>query len=927
MNNDNKNEQIKNLKEINEVLTSRVNPLASDISAIKFSIDETLSKINKIKEDKAKLAEAIVAEAQAVAQPEVAVSASAEEHKEKKVEPPVVEHVQEKVVVKETTPIEVKTAEKEPAQQESKAETKVEVSAPVVAEVKIEKKDDGASVGVAPVQKEQPRTYINQDAVNKNRFDNNRQQQGSFGGNAPRPAGAPSNGLRPNTNTRPANGQYPNRPAPAGGQFGNRPAGQFGNNGGNRPFNNNGGQAGGRPFPPRPFGNGAKPFGSSMPAVEPPKDTKKKKITPSFGKDDSKKALNKRDLFKKGYEMDGTLASDSDASQTRYYKARKAKKENFTPQFVRIEHAILNADIVPIKIFSEKIGKSVTEIIKKLFDMGKVATINDAITFEDAEFVAIEYGITLELRPDKSAEDKLNDIVAVSSSDESVDMVKRPPIVTIMGHVDHGKTSLLDYIRKTSVVKNEAGGITQHIGAYTIDVNNEKITFLDTPGHEAFTSMRKRGANVTDIAIIVVAADDGIMPQTVEAINHAKDAGVAIVVAVNKIDKTDGNLDRIYNQLSTHNLIPEAWGGETMVCPVSAKSGLGVQELLENILLQAEVLELKANRKCRASGSIIEARLDKGTGPIATVLVQNGTLKVKDYVVAGTCIGRIRALTDHTGKRVKEAGPSYAVQIQGFTEVPNAGDILVAVEDEKLAKKVAQERADKERSEMQMRSNARSLDDMFKDTTLEEVKSLQLIVKADVQGSAEAVKQSLEKLSKEMESNNVKINIIHNGVGAVNESDVMLADTANAIVIAFNVRPEPKAKVLAERYSIDIRNYRIIYDVIDDITKALKGMLAPVFKETILGHAEVREVFKLSTSGLIAGSYITDGKVARNSSVRLLRDNIVIYEGKLASLRREKEDVKDVATGYECGISLEKCNDIVIGDIIESFVVEKVNND
>ncbi len=588
---------------------------------------------------------------------------------------------------------------------------------------------------------------------------------------------------------------------------------------------------------------------------------------------------------------------------------------------------MLTSENIPIKVFSEKIGKSATEIVKKLFDMGKFATINDVITFEEAELVAVDYDITLELKLDKTAEDKLKDIIDTQQVD-TAKLVKRPPIVTIMGHVDHGKTSLLDYIRKSNVVMSEAGGITQHIGAYTIDLNGEKITFLDTPGHEAFTAMRRRGANVTDIAIIVVAADDGIMPQTVEAINHAKEAGVSIVVAVNKIDKTDGNLDRIKQQLTNYNLLPEDWGGDTMVCPVSAKTGQGVKELLENVLLVAEVMELKANKKCPATGSIIEVSLDKGKGPVATILVQNGTLKVSDYIVAGTAIGKIRDMTDYTGKRVKEAFPSYAVQVQGFSEVPNAGDIMVVVKDEKLAKKVAQERADKERSEMQMRSNARSLDDMFKNVQSSDMKVLTLIIKGDVQGSVEAVKQSLLKLNDDMKEDNVKINIIHSAVGAINESDIMLADTANnAVIIAFNVKAEAKAQALADRSGIEIKHYSIIYDTINDIEKALKGMLEPTYREVILGHAEVRATFRISNFGTIAGSYITDGKVARNSKVRLVRDNIIIYEGVLSSLKREKDDAKEVASGYECGIGLEKFNDVKVGDTIESYILEQIEHE
>ena len=676
-----------------------------------------------------------------------------------------------------------------------------------------------------------------------------------------------------------------------------------------------------------------KPFGMNKgktEAVAPPPaannfkiDKKKKDAGKAFSKDENKKSLSKRDLFKKGYSYDTTLENDDDMA--RYVKVKKAKKESNAPQYVKIDHAVINSENISIKAFSEKIGKSATEIVKKLFDMGKFATINDSISFEEAELVAVDYDITLELKVDKTAEDKLKDIIA--DTKDATKLVKRPPIVTIMGHVDHGKTSLLDYIRKTNVVKSEAGGITQHIGAYTIDLNGEKITFLDTPGHEAFTAMRRRGANVTDIAIIVIAADDGIMPQTVEAINHAKEAGVAIIVAANKIDKTDGNLDKLKQQMTNYDLLPEDWGGDVMVCPVSAKTGQGVQELLENVLLVAEVLDLKANKKCPATGSIIEARLDKGKGPVATVLVQNGTLKVSDYVVAGTAIGKIRDMTDYSGKRVKEAFPSYAVQVQGFSEVPNAGDIMVAVKDEKLAKKVAQERADKERSEMQARSNARSLDDMFRNVDSKDTKVLTLIVKADVQGSVEAVKQSLLKLNDEMKDDNVKINIIHGAVGAINESDVMLADTANAVIIAFNVKPEPKAATLAERSGIEIKQYSIIYDAIEDITRALKGMLEPTYKEVVIGHAEVRATFKISNVGTIAGSYVTDGKVARNSKVRLMRGKDIVYEGTLCSLKREKDDAKEVAAGYECGIGLEKFNDIKVGDIVESYILERVENE
>lgn len=682
-----------------------------------------------------------------------------------------------------------------------------------------------------------------------------------------------------------------------------------------RPQGQNRGQntQGTRPFPPK----------GRVEVTPPPSqistkgDSKKKKDVKSNFNKDEKKTLSKRDLLKKGYAYDSSLEDDSDTA--RYVKVKKSKKDTNTPQYVKIDHAVLNSERVPIKVFSEKIGKSATEIVKKLFDMGKFATINDMISFEEAELIAIDYDITLELKADKSAEDKLQDIIDTQSVDNAK-LVKRPPIVTIMGHVDHGKTSLLDYIRKANVAGGEAGGITQHIGAYTIDLNGEKITFLDTPGHEAFTAMRKRGANVTDIAIIVIAADDGIMPQTEEAINHARAAKVEIIIALNKIDKVpNGNYDKIYQQLAERDLLPEVWGGQTIVCPVSAKSGQGVKELLESILLVAEINEYKANKKCSATGSIIEASLDKGKGPIATILVQNGTLKVSDYVVAGTAIGKIRDMTDYMGKRVKEAFPSYAVQVQGFAEVPNAGDLMVVVKDEKLAKKVAQERLDKERAEMASSIGGAGL--VWGDS---EEKNLNIIIKGDVQGSVEAIKSSLLKLNEEMADKKVKLSVVHSAVGAISESDIMLADTAKAIIIAFNVKAEAKAQATAERDKIDIRRYSIIYDAIDDMTRALKGMLDPIYKEVSLGEAEVRATFKISSFGTIAGSYITKGKVVRNSKVRVIRDGIIIFEGALTSLKRGKDDAKEVASGYECGIGLEKFNDVKVGDIIESYILEQI---
>ena len=651
------------------------------------------------------------------------------------------------------------------------------------------------------------------------------------------------------------------------------------------------------------------------------KDTQRNKNNPHkpVVEEKSKGGLSKRDLFKRGYEYDASLERlDDEGDGYVRIKSGKKEKKHEPIQKVEITEATLTSDIVPLKVFSEKIGKPASELVKKFFELGKMITINSSITYEEAELIAMDYGITLTLEKEKTAEDKLEELMHTDTDEK---MVKRPPIVTIMGHVDHGKTSLLDYIRKTNVIATEAGGITQHIGAYTIDVNGEKITFLDTPGHEAFTAMRKRGAQVTDIAIIVVAADDAIMPQTIEAINHAKEAGVSIIIAANKIDKTNGDYSKVLQQLPNYDLLPEEWGGDTIVCPISAKTGQGVDKLLESVLLVAEMLDLKATKKVPATGSIIEARLDKAIGPVATVLIKNGTLKIKDFLVAGTNICRVRAMTDCTGKACKEAYPSYAVQIQGFQSVPNAGDTFIVVKDEKLAKHVAEERIEKERNAMQATST-RTLEDLLKEQS-GEVKVLAIIIKSDVQGTCEAVKQALLKINEERVNDNVKIKVVHAGVGAINESDIMLADTTNAIVLGFNVRPEAKAKAQAERDGIDIRTYSIIYDAIDDINAALSGMIAPTYKETALGMVEIRDLFKITGVGMIAGCYVLEGKIARNCGYRLLRDNLVIHTGKIASLKRMKDDVKEVAAGYECGVGLDNFTDFKVGDILETFLLEE----
>ncbi|MBR2337526.1 MAG: translation initiation factor IF-2 [Clostridia bacterium] len=647
-----------------------------------------------------------------------------------------------------------------------------------------------------------------------------------------------------------------------------------------------------------------------------PKDTGKSFGNKKKGADknyDDKKVINKKSLSKGQVSVD-----DFDENKTGYRKLRtkKDKKQNEQVQTIKIEKAVINKEIIPLKELSEKLGISAIEITKKLFKEGIMKTINDSIDYDTAGVIAADLGIELELKLDKTAEDVLNE--AFDSVDNAEDLVKRAPVVTVMGHVDHGKTSLLDRIRNANVADGEAGGITQHIGAYTVTVNGEKITFLDTPGHAAFTAMRARGAQVTDIAIIVIAADDGIMPQTIEAIHHAQAAGVSIIVAANKMDKPQSNIERVKQQLADQSVLIEEWGGDVALVPVSAKTGMGMDDLMETILLTADIKELKANPNRKAKGVIVEAKLDKGKGPVATVLIQNGTLKTGDNLVAGTITGRVRAMIDDKGRTVKEAGPSMAVSILGLDEVPNAGDSLFAVEQDKLSKLVAQERKNKEREEMIKQSQKVTLDDLFSKISDGDLKVLNLLIKADVQGSVEAVKQSLLELSNE----EVKVNVIHSAVGAINETDVMLADSSNAIIIGFNVRPDTKAKALAERSKVDVKLYRIIYEAIDDVTNAMKGMVTPKTQEIYMGKVEVRQTFKITGVGMVAGGYVTDGKIVRNSKLRIYRDDVMICEGNVNQLKRFKDDVKEVSQGFECGISIENFNDIKVGDFIESYIIE-----
>ena len=622
---------------------------------------------------------------------------------------------------------------------------------------------------------------------------------------------------------------------------------------------------------------------------------------------------NKEKIQSRSKQRPNQQAASAKRRQEERDKMNRLQLEIAKKQQLKVEIP----DEISVGELASRMKKTAAEVIKQLFKLGVFASISDVIDYDTAALVAMEMGCKVEKEVIVTVEEKLID----DHQDKEEDLVSRAPVVVVMGHVDHGKTSLLDYIRHANVASGEAGGITQHIGAYTVEVNGSPITFLDTPGHEAFTSMRARGANMTDIAVLVVAADDGIMPQTIESINHAKAAEIPIIVAINKMDKPTANPDRIMQQLTEYELVPEEWGGETIICPISAKTGMGIDNLLDMVVLTAEMRELKANPNRSAHGAVIEARLDKGRGPVATLLVQNGTLKQGDVIIAGTAVGRVRAMTNAQGKKVQSAGPSVPVEIIGMAEVPGAGDDFHAVADERMARELAEQRKAEQKSALNSAVGKVTLEDLFSQIQAGEMKNLNIIVKADVQGSAEAVKASLEKISNE----EVRVRVIHCAVGAINESDVMLAATSGAIIVGFNVRPDNAARDYAARNKVDMRMYRVIYDCINEIEAAMKGMLAPKYKESIIGHAEVRETYKVSKVGTVCGCYCTDGKIQRGCQVRVLRDNIVIHEGELASLRRFKDDVKEVASGYECGMQIEKFNDVKVGDVIECFVMEQIN--
>ncbi len=633
------------------------------------------------------------------------------------------------------------------------------------------------------------------------------------------------------------------------------------------------------------------------------------------GRDGFGSASKKQKITQKSQQRKQQQHSNKQRGETEAEKLRRLELERARKQQLKV----LIPDTIIVSELATRLKVQVRDVMKKLMGLGVMATINEEIDFDTASLVAEELGAKVEHEVIMTIEERL----IVDEEDDADSLEERCPVVVVMGHVDHGKTSILDSIRHANVTASEAGGITQHIGAYQVKHNGKTITFLDTPGHEAFTSMRARGANITDIAILVVAADDGIMPQTIESIHHAKAAGITVVVAINKMDKEGANPERIKQQLTEHELVPEEWGGDTICVPVSAKTGMGIDELLENVLLVAEMAELKANPNRHAKGTVIEARLDKGRGPIATILVQNGTLHTGDVIIAGTAVGKVRVMTNHRGKVVKDAGPSVPVEITGLAEVPSAGDIFNAVEDERLARELVEQRKH-EAKEEQFRSFRKvTLDNLFSQIAEGEMKELPIIVKADVQGSVEAVKQSLERLTNE----EVRVSVIHGAVGAISESDVMLATASNAIIVGFNVRPMPVAAETAARDGVDIRLYRIIYDAIEEISTAMKGMLAPKFREVQDARIEVRQVYHISSVGTVAGCYVLDGKVNRQCQIRVVRDGIVICEDKIDSLRRFKDDVKEVATGYECGISLEKFSDMKEGDILEAFRMEEYRED
>ena len=858
-----KYENIENIGKLKEGLLSQ---LSKRISGAEKSASEILKKLN----DMESLAR------QKKAEEELAKKAAAE-LEQKAAEQPAVE---EQPVKSEPAPAPAPApvvAEEKPV----KAEEVVEAPAPAVEEQPVKSEPAPAP---APIAEEKP---AKQEEKKTPSFIVRRIDPSQISGMRPHRSENKTFIKRDTRPQKPHNGQQ----RPAGGQ--SRPAA--------------GGVARFAPAPAPVAAAKGKNFGP---------DKKKQSFEKTYIEKD-KRTINKRALVK----QQGASISDFDENKSGYRKLRVKKDKQKSVQTVKIERAVVTTDDIPIKSLSEKIGVTATVIVNRLFKEGVMTNVNGSIDYDTAALLAADFGVELEYKPEKTAEEVLFEQQA-DTVEEIEKLVPRAPVVTVMGHVDHGKTSLLDYIRKSKVTAGEAGGITQHIGAYTVKVGDKGITFIDTPGHEAFTAMRARGAQVTDIVILVVAADDGIMPQTVEAISHAKAAGVEIIVAVNKIDKVGANVDKIKQDLMRYEIFPEDYGGKTVVCPISCKTGEGIDNLLDSLILIAEMKDLLANPEKEARGIIIEARLDKGKGPVATVLVQNGTLHTGDNIISGLTMGKVRAMIDDTGKTVKQAGPSMAVNVLGFEEVPNSGDTINAV-SQALMKQVLSERKDKISIEKTKSLKNLDFNEAFGELPDSELKYLNLIIKGDVQGSVEAVKQSVLKLSNE----EVQIKVIHSAAGAVTETDVMLAESANAMILCFNVRPDAKAKTLAERSKVDVRTYRIIYELLDDIERALKGMRTPKYQDVLLGKCEVRQTFKITGAGNIAGCYVLDGKIVRGGKLRIYREDILIVEGGVRQLKRFKDDVKEVAAGFECGCAIEGFNDIKIGDIIECYQVEEIKQD
>ena len=848
-----------------------------------------------------------------------------------------------KKVVKEEKEEEPKVV-KEEVKQEKVEETKTEAKEEIKETKPVEKEEDKKEVKQVVTYKENISTpkrefrennYQNRNSNNYNNTNNNRYNN-ERGNN--RNQNFRNNNMRNDRNQNYRNNNQNNEKFNRNGQNGNN---NFRNNQNNRFGNNNR-----RPLDEKGIDKNIKNIMTteivekenqrdySSKAIDKQKASRQYDEAKSIKKANKSRRSNQFEEFDteklkdlKQVDSLSNMFTEQDGGMLEYYdlttaRGKKNKKkiqkddESRNKQKIFELKEITIPENITVKDLAQEMKKTTAEVIKKLFTLGIMATINNTLDFDTAFLVASEFGITA----NKKAEVKEEDILFDDTEDAPEDLEPRPPVVVVMGHVDHGKTSLLDAIRSTNVIEGEAGGITQHIGAYMVNVNGREITFLDTPGHEAFTSMRARGAQITDIAILVIAADDGVMPQTVEAINHAKAAEIPIIVAVNKIDLPGANIEKIKQELMEYELVPEEWGGDTIYVPISAKKHINIENLLEMVLLVADMKELKANPRKQAKGTVIEARLDKSKGPIASILVQRGTLDVGDTIVVGTSIGRIRGMKNDKGQKIKKAGPSTPVEVMGLTNVPEAGDTFYEVKDEKMAKHLIEKRKRQEREKSIAEQSKVTLSNLFEKMESENLKELAIIVKADVQGTAQALKQSLEKLTNE----EVKVRVIHSAVGAVSESDVQLAKAAKAIIIAFNVRPSLAAKDMAEKDGIEIKQYSVIYNAIEDVEAAMKGMLAPVYEEKVIGNVEVRQTFKLSSVGTIAGAYVLDGKVERNAGVRVIRDNVVIHEGKLASLKRFKDDVKEVTKGFECGIQIENYNDIKEGDIIEVYVMEEV---